>query len=346
MNNRHINALDGLRGLAAVLVVFSHAANENMLPAALGAELGKVGVLLFFVLSGFLMAYLYGDKPFRHETVRQYLVARIARVFPLFVIVAIANWLAYRSGLGFALPVENLSDHLLLIRGVSVLWTIPVEMHFYVVFLVLWAARAVGVQTFARTATILFIATLLLAMALKYGLGATNELCLPFWLHAFLFGCLVGVWWSQNPEVGLPGWAGVAALVFLFAAAPGLRHGLGLPNFPVWSDPACLIAVASVFLSTLTGALPVLGTRVFRFLGAISYSLYLLHLPVIVGVSVLMGATFGAFLVALALSLIISTASHRWIELPLQSALRTLLRNRNPKATQEQVSQSAKTANP
>ena len=56
---KEIGALTGLRGVAALIVFVSHGANEGVLPAMLGNGFGQIGVMIFFVLSGFLMGQLY-----------------------------------------------------------------------------------------------------------------------------------------------------------------------------------------------------------------------------------------------------------------------------------------------
>ena len=86
-----IQSLAGLRGMAAMIVVVSHSANLGFLPSVLGSGFGQVGVMLFFVLSGFLITYLYAEKEFNRQNVLQYCLARIGRVFPLYYFLLIAS---------------------------------------------------------------------------------------------------------------------------------------------------------------------------------------------------------------------------------------------------------------
>jgi len=55
---KYIHTLTGLRGLAALIVFVSHSANVGLLPHFFGTGFGQVGVMIFFLLSGFLMSHL------------------------------------------------------------------------------------------------------------------------------------------------------------------------------------------------------------------------------------------------------------------------------------------------
>src|SRR6478735_7193492 len=73
-SNERLPELDGLRALACLMVFFSHTSDfaESMRPAATG---GRFGVMLFFVLSGFLMGALYLNRAWDRQSVTEYAVA-------------------------------------------------------------------------------------------------------------------------------------------------------------------------------------------------------------------------------------------------------------------------------
>jgi hypothetical protein len=81
---QHLPALDGLRGVAALMVLVSHSANAGFLPTIFRAQFGPLGVALFYLLSGFLMTHLAVRSSLSRENLRNYAVARLARVLPLF----------------------------------------------------------------------------------------------------------------------------------------------------------------------------------------------------------------------------------------------------------------------
>ena len=64
--SKNIPQLDGLRGAAAMIVVLAHAGNLGLIWR--NPQSGHIGVMLFFALSGFLMAWLYGHPLQAHPS--------------------------------------------------------------------------------------------------------------------------------------------------------------------------------------------------------------------------------------------------------------------------------------
>src|SRR5687767_14993664 len=74
--------LDGVRAVACLLVIMAH------LPLPGGLTLvGSMGVGIFFVLSGFLMGYLYGESDWNTQSVVKYSIARFSRIAPIYWLV-------------------------------------------------------------------------------------------------------------------------------------------------------------------------------------------------------------------------------------------------------------------
>ncbi len=306
-----------------------------------------MGVLLFFMLSGFLMSYLYAHKPLTSETLHTYAVARVGRVVPLYVAVVILSWLLWSPERSWVLPVsdaQELARHLFAIRGDSVLWTIPVELHFYIVFVLIWLiVQKIG---YIR-ATMYFIVPL--AIVCWTAALAANRLFsvpspfLPFWIPAFLFGTVTGFvyrrYWRTVEEIALAHLTLSRAIlilgvcIFLF---PGIRSATGLPAWSTWRDPAAYFSVGLFFLSALAGQnlFRGLARPTFRWLGNISYSLYLFHLPVLMAYIAWidpqsMSAKATTWIAACATVLLLADLSYRFFEKPTRDWIRDRQRRRH-----------------
>ena len=91
--SEHIEALDGLRGTAAMLVLLAHSTEHGLLLAHGADAMGAVGVTIFFTLSGFLMAYLYSSTPLTGSNIFRYGVNRFSRIAPLYLLAITLSYL-------------------------------------------------------------------------------------------------------------------------------------------------------------------------------------------------------------------------------------------------------------
>merc|ERR1712224_1197039 len=110
---------------------------------------GHYGVMLFFMLSGFLMGFLYLDKPFDLCNVCAYARARIGRIVPLYTTMLILGYcveavlfgLAEERWMELILRLTYIDSSARLGRCTYHFWTIPVEVQFYIIFVGIWWIR-------------------------------------------------------------------------------------------------------------------------------------------------------------------------------------------------------------
>src|SRR5262245_33168713 len=91
MKKLEITALTGLRGIAATMVMFYHFNLAHLLPGYTATMMGHgyLMVDMFLILSGFIIAMTYGAKFEQSISLRNYrifLIRRIARIYPLYVL--------------------------------------------------------------------------------------------------------------------------------------------------------------------------------------------------------------------------------------------------------------------
>ena len=318
--------LDGVRAMACLLVVLGH------VPMRWTTELlGAVGVGTFFVLSGFLMGYLYGQTPWSPATVGRYCIVRFARIAPIYwLVVSVCILLSFMSeGLDFPLRIvgfQQIARHYLFAGSAGVLWSISPEVQFYGFFVLVWGAIAVRAQrAFALPALALLCCALLLTH------NAWPGMALPHKLHFFLAGVIAGLiprpsWQSARDATALPwlqGWALLllAAPLWLFPS----KEDFYAENLMGWIYAVAIYLLS--FPSTWTRVL--FASRALRKVGQASFSIYLLHVLVIYyGMQLLRLRSDGFDMPWLPLGLaavMLPMAVSHYVEMPLQRGTRRLL---------------------
>lgn len=288
-------ALDGLRGLAAISVVVAHLPTKT--PFWSTVSFGECGVFLFFVLSGFLMTHLHLQQVFDRRNILRFCVARVARIVPLYytiVLVAFAVSMLTSLDFHYRMGVIDLARLLAFVGSVDVFWSVGPEFQFYGFFLLLWCIPSLRGR--ARTIALLLLGAFVLASyaASPYlpGILFVSK------LHIFLGGvgvALLRAWLAARSQ---PGQRATALLQLLACAAVFVLllpypHML-LPVFPeadvakisawYYTDLprvllAALVVLAFSWRTTISDVL--LGNGLVSELGRSSFSIYLLHRPVI-----------------------------------------------------------------
>ena len=291
-----LDALTGIRGIAAWLVVLYHIRLSllDLLPApVIGAfAKGYLAVDLFFVLSGFVLWFNYGQRirSGGRGQVAPFLWRRFARVWPLhaFILtlfIGFAVAIALRGTPNPNYPFTDLPLHFLLMQNWGFTesltwndpsWSISTEFAAYMAFpLIALAAdwdRLRGLALSIVTVALLAAIYALFAAAGENTLGANiSQLGLWRCLLEFCLGITACRWWQRLRRVRH------AAAVMAGLAASVVVAGL------VFSLPETIFVPALFFAAILALALdqgPVaraLSTRAAVYLGEISYSTYLGH---------------------------------------------------------------------
>ena len=310
MAQTRLAVLDGLRGIAVLLVLWYHIWEISWLPAPRPwlqflPETGFVGVDLFFFISGFVIVYpfvkalIHDEAPpsWGHFAYRR--AIKIVPSYVLCIVVLIAIGYAH-----FSSPAQAARDiitHLLFIHTWwgqtagsinGVLWTLAVEVQFYLVFPLIWwlFSRNPWITAGAMIAAAFVFRSYGQACCFHTTAGLMLE-NLPSYLDTFAFGMISAylyVQWRERIRSGVP--RGVALITALagFAALTLLLQNLWAVRLsPDWST------VWQIHNRTLVGASFVLialgcllsagawqravANPVLLFLGVISYNLYLYH---------------------------------------------------------------------
>lgn len=337
---QHYAPLDGLRGLAALLVVITHLSTRTDLQDTLRIYgLGQVGVMLFFALSGFLMMHVTEGKDCKTH-LRDFLVKRVARVYPLYAFVVL---LAFGVGLisigGRSLPIfgriEDLGTvfaHLALLQGNGVLWTISVEIFFYFLFPLFWLAKDKGWPC--------FYVCLLLAFSVQqmaYSVGGWADVG-PAFLgviprgHLFLLGMAVYplARFIRDKSAAFDIYLLLATVLVVLNLQNVSKPLFGYSIY-IWKNPAVLTCLAAMVLMVLSLRYlnVVFENSISRFLGEISYSIYLTHIFILQILRAVTGwhesDKVVYWVVCILLTIAFSYVTYRLVEQPCRRYLNELL---------------------
>jgi peptidoglycan/LPS O-acetylase OafA/YrhL len=307
----HRPGLDGLRGVAILLVLAGH---SDIRPFGYG---GLVGVVVFFTLSGFLISTLLLEESDRtgRISIRNFYRRRALRLLPaLFVMVAMVSLIgavlpgltSLRMEFGSLLYVGNWVRVVTPVTNDALghTWSLSVEEQFYLLapFVVICLRRRPRLLAGVSLAV---AAASLLERGMLWN-GGTGHGRVYYGTDTRLDALLIGVALAALMRARLPrapmvvAWVGVGGLCWcLLAGSPVV-----MPTVAALSTVG-LIAVGL----TRPGAL---GARVLVWSGRRSYGLYLWHFPLLM----LAARTGVPAVVAIVAAVIIAAASYRWVEQP------------------------------
>lgn len=303
---RRVEWLDGIRGAAALFVVLHHtwlsvwpAFPRNIGPWWLGWLLyGHLAVAVFIVVSGFSLSL----APIRRgDTLsggaRRFLRRRAWRILPPYwaalIISTVISWIVLQPSLPAGTATRGFVIHGLLLQDITgswapngAFWSIAVEWQIYFAFpLMLWLAR----RTSTRTSVICTVALVLAVKGVSTVGSPVNKVdhVTPQFLALFAAGVLAAhVGHGElEPQIRRRLSAAGAAMVGAIALAAVTEGSVWMVNRYFWVDLLFGIAVACLLAVMYGGGAArtrqLLASRTALRLGLFSYSIYLLHGPLV-----------------------------------------------------------------
>ena len=313
----HLPALDGVRGVAILLVLCVHLGAILRSSAFLSSvfSVGWIGVDLFFVLSGFLITRILVSTREGDRYYSRFYIRRGLRIWPLYFTYVLVMYfgLHFISQIGAVQRFAATSDwlrenplhlsrplifYLLFIQNLvgfqdllGVTWSLCIEEHFYLIWPVL--VRKFSIASLRKVLWIAFLLSPVLRLAYffsaKYrgipfrSMYATIYHSTPFHLDSIIAGCLLGLYWiewKQPERFRVRFW-----MLFAFGL---IATAIVWPFAQQESFACCLTyTTLSIFFVGVVG-LALLGwnRRMFvnpalRYFGKISFGFYLIHSPIL-----------------------------------------------------------------
>jgi peptidoglycan/LPS O-acetylase OafA/YrhL len=287
--------IDALRGIAAILVLWLHVANSyrTMSPQTaaharwfgdfiLQIDIGRVGVVVFFLISGFVIPF--SIKPASAAPVTGFAIRRLFRIYPAYWLsVPIAAFVFFWQN-GEPFGVRDFLVNMTLLQDIfgvhpaeGVYWTLLVEFGFYALCIGLLLCRSLFSARRIAILSALLAAVHFFGMFMLWLGPPILSVTVSFWLlnlSVMLWGTLYRLETSgANDRVArlvLRGLAIFYALVLPIGATLAIRS---LPNYTVSYALGFIVFIAGTRFVRIE-------TRLTDWIGRISYSIYLFH-PVV-----------------------------------------------------------------
>lgn len=307
----HFRALDGLRGMAVLLVILSHASLDKIyaMPGADFSGMGKPGVFLFFVLSAYLLdrqiivGFVNGKANARFWA--NYFLRRFMRIFPLYIIALLAFYVCYKAGIksSWIKDVPTIWRHLTLQEGLGIFWSIAVEFKYYFISPLIMAFCHYVLKWNLKTVTAFLVVLMGISIFLqeKY---KYDEITLVRYLPVFLVGTLISIYevlLEKKRDLKIFKskifeYAGLICVVLIIISIPSVYGHLFMKpgeKYPLSDSIFYLpysIVWSVILLAAKYGSFHVLKRffeiTALRFLGIVSFSAYLFHILVLKAVQV------------------------------------------------------------
>lgn len=335
---KHIAQLDAFRAFSVMFVLFAHFIRPDQVPVRDLLEWGRMGVLSFFVLSGFLITGILLEHRRRIESGsstmwlawRSFIVRRTLRIFPLYFFVLFL--------FGYVIGVQNIRDnilaHVLYVSNfgqaiwqvnygiANHFWSLCVEEQFYL----LWP---LGVLTLALGATRYLCAAMLAVSAVCGLLWVSLELggkfinYIPVGAPSFALSIGGFLAWQSKTGLDKRWWSlalPIALSVFVLAffkqeyvgKFDGLLHDLSWSVISAW-----------IIMTLCRREVPYFANPVTVWIGKISYGIYVYHLLLTIYFPGLLtrlnlgdDKTASVFLVKTGATIVVASVSYLVLEKP------------------------------
>lgn len=309
----HVDILDGLRGIAIIMVVFFHVwqlswldISQNVFGFRLKFDVipraGYMGVELFFFISGFCLFYPYARHMFENlplQTVKKYAYKRAIKILPSYFLAVILITVFFEhnyTNLNEAL--KHILSHVFFVHNLfqdtyysinGVFWSLGVEVQFYILFpLICWLFRKQPVIT--------YIAVCAFSYAFRMYIKNLNDFHfllnqLPGFLDMFINGMMGAYLFMliknrvKNYQILKPFLTVFSILMFssMFLMLDWLSNVGDDNHIKLWQADNRLYMGLIFLVLTVSAALSntvwqkILGNKVLVFFSVISYNLYIWH---------------------------------------------------------------------
>ncbi|WP_286206553.1 acyltransferase family protein [Yokenella regensburgei] len=369
MTHKKLDFIQGLRGIAVMMVVLHH--GYGFIDGMEGNDYNSIynrffmpgmgGVDLFFIISGFIMVITTWKSDGSIKNLKEFYIKRVSRIVPVYFILTLIYIFICLGGMSYFDNQYNLTSFikamLFMPQGdvatrpfyghapIGVAWSLNYEMYFYAIFglsMIFGRLRWLVLSLFS-------VVTLIGIPFFTRGEFSTNVFGIynfPYtyiemitnpiiWL--FFSGVVIGLIYKSNFSIKSTFWCkillslSVTACIWQYTERYQVNHGVFLWGLTI--IPFVLI------ISICNKSLDLYFPKQLSTIGDMSYSLYLIHIPVMDTLKLLFSKfnlpAYGIpfFIVYICFSLVIAAISYRYLEVRLSEKVKVFLIDRvNKKA--------------
>lgn len=329
----HISGLDGIRASAVLIVIMSHVGLNQFVP-------GQFGVTIFFFLSGYLITTLLRREMARTDTVslRGFYFRRVVRIVPpmiiaIFVVLVLAQLgqslaeISYEYLVWDFLFLTNYAMYFEQYSGLLYpLWSLGVEEHFYMLFPAFYLLLARRLSSHQIAMVCLGLCVFVLGVRLvSYQLMEDPQYILIMThtrIDSILFGCCLALW--NNPVMDEKDhfqvtWLAIFGASLVLMSTFLIRDEFFRQTFRYTLQGIGLFIAFNFVIRDRGWIAAILNSVPMRWTALFSYTLYLLHVPIITlvyknatDIPVAMQSLIGIIL-----AFTLSAAVYAWVEKPL-----------------------------
>lgn len=337
MNNNHITVLDGIRGIAILFVLFYHIGI---------AKSGFLGVDIFFILSGFLITLVIQNQIEKNNFLfKSFYMKQVFRIFPMAIIVLLISFIVsfqilftieFEEFLRYFYYAITLRSNILSMQELDYFdlgvnfkplihyWSLAVEIHFYLVIpiiLYFFLRKNQIKQLFIVLSIFIFISII---YSIVYSEDNANYFSTFSRIYEFLIGVILFLFYKNNKKKYNVSRKFFNLLNFVI---------LFFISYIIVIDWELSSSIKSLYISILISILILsnimfnyknifLENKILSYIGLISYSLYLVHYPVLAFSRIILGRElfFNESLILLIIIFLISILSYKYIEKPFMSS--------------------------